>query len=208
MPEMEASDVEYTTVTMTGPLPEGIVMNSTVNGVTYSQGASPGTYTATIPVFGAVDGATATKVSERINLGGGPKGGGGSKWENEHDKSYNNYEEVNKLLREREKLERRYEKLLKNRSASYKDILKNTEKQLENLKKQREEQETIVKNKKGEINSLINSKKGKKYSDYYTYDAETGEINIDWDKVNKLGNKKGPEFDEFLSKLEGLRDQM
>jgi hypothetical protein len=54
---------------------------------------------------------------------------------------------------------------------------------------------------------LLASKKGKKYAKYYSYDATTGEINIDWKEVNKLGNRRGPEFDEFLSKLEGLRDQ-
>jgi DNA repair exonuclease SbcCD ATPase subunit len=140
-----------------------------------------------------------------LNLGGG--GGGGSKWENPYDKLYNNYEEVNKLLRQREQIERRYDKILNSRNASYKDIIQNTKEELSNLEKQRKEQEKIKAGKADEIQDLFDSKKGKKYAQYYSYDAKTGEINIDWNKVNKLKGKKGEGFEEFLSKLEGLRDQ-
>lgn len=134
-------------------------------------------------------------------------GGGGSKWKNSHDKLYNRYEEVNKLLRQREQIERNYDRLLRNRNVGYKDILANQKKELANLKAQREEQELIQAGKAKEIQDLINSKQGKKYAQYFSYDKDTGEINIDWDKVNKLRGSKGEGFDEFLSKLEGLRDQ-
>jgi Holliday junction resolvasome RuvABC DNA-binding subunit len=44
--------------------------------------------------------------------GGGGGGGGGDKWENPYDKLHNVLEEINDLLREREKLERRYQRLV------------------------------------------------------------------------------------------------
>ena len=140
------------------------------------------------------------------DLGGGGKGGG-SKWSNSHDKFYNSYEEINKLLREREQIERRYDKLLKNRGVTAKELIDLTKEELANLEAQRQEQEIIKQGKAKQIEDLTNSKKGKKYSQYYTYDEKTGEINIDWDKVNKLKGSKGEGFDEFLSELEGLRDQ-
>ena len=49
----------------------------------------------------------------------------GSKWTNSHDKYYTTYEKVNALLREREKLERRYDKLLQKRGLSGKELVKN-----------------------------------------------------------------------------------
>ena len=134
-------------------------------------------------------------------------GGGGSTWKNEHDKQYNNYEKINRLMREREQIEHRYDKLLKKRGVSYKDLLKNQQEQLQNLKDQAATQEKIKSGKAQEIQDLLNSKEGKKYKDYVSYDDKTGQISIDWDKVNKLKGEKGEGFDEFLSKLEGLRVQ-
>jgi hypothetical protein len=150
-------------------------------------------------------------VSNRINRSGytndnTPKGGS-SKWKNPYDKLYNNYEEVNKLLREREKLERRYDKLLENRDVTAQKLIKNSREELANLEKQRKEQELIKAGKADEIQDLLASKKGKKYAKYYTYDEKTGEINIDWNAVNKLKGSKGEGFEEFISQLEGLRDQ-
>ena len=137
-----------------------------------------------------------------------PKGSGGSsKWKNPFDKLYNNYEEINKLLREREQIERRYDKILNSRNASYKDIIKNAKEELSNLEKQRKEQEKIKAGKADEIQDLLKSKKGKKYDQYFDYDEKTGEINIAWSKVNKLKGSKGEGFEEFVSQLEGLRDQ-
>jgi hypothetical protein len=162
---------------------------------------------------GVVDGVKALKTAmpelaelfAKILAGLG--GGGGSKWKNPFDKLYNSYEEVNKLIREREKLERRYDKLLEQRGVTYKDLLENQQKELDNLEKQRKEQQYILDNKKKETEDFVNSKKGQKYSKYFSYDAETGEINIDWAKVNKLKGSKGEGFEEFISTLEGLRDQ-
>ena len=145
--------------------------------------------------------------NDLVNGGNDPKGGGGSKWENKHDKLYNNYEEVNKLLRERERIERDYDRILKKHDVSGKKLLENQQQQLANLKLQREEQEKIQAGKADEIQDLLASKKGKKYAKYYSYDATTGEINIDWEEVNKLRGSKGEGFDDFLSELEGLRDQ-
>jgi chromosome segregation ATPase len=51
--------------------------------------------------------------------------------------------------------------------------------------------------------------KNSKYSKYVTgFDETTGVIQIDWEEFNKIKDSdKGSEVDEYLSKLEGLRDQ-
>lgn len=135
-----------------------------------------------------------------------PKGDG-TKWKNEHDKYYTTYEKVNALLREREKLERKYDQILKKRGTTGKELQKNQQEQLENLKQQADYQKQLQEGKMGQIQNLLTSKRGKKYDDYVSFDEKTGAISIDWGKVNKLKGKKGEDFDEFLSELEGYRDQ-
>lgn len=206
--------------TVTGELPAGYTYEPSgtytdpTTGVVYSGikavEGKPGTYTYTTTRLVPKDQTGYTKKSDTIGGGGskgGSSGGGSSKYKNSHDKQYNSYEKVNQLLREREKIERRYNKLMKDRNVSYKDILKNQQEQLDNLKEQEVYQRKIQAGKSEEIQDLISSKEGQKYKDYFTYDEKTGLIQIDWEKVNKLKGEKGEGFDEFLSKLEGLRDQ-
>ena len=132
---------------------------------------------------------------------------GGSKYENKHDKQYNTYEKINSLLREREKLERRYDKLLEDRSATAKDLIKNSEQELVNLAEQEKRQEYLKNAKLQEIKDLMS--KNSKYSSYVTgFDEKTGTISIDWDAFERLKDSdKGSKIDDYLSELEGLRDQ-
>ena len=46
-------------------------------------------------------------------------------WKNSFDKFYNAYEKINSLIRQREKLERRYDNLLKKRSVSAQELVNN-----------------------------------------------------------------------------------
>jgi hypothetical protein len=55
-----------------------------------------------------------------------PKGSGSSKYKNSLDKQYNTYEKANALLREREKLERQYDRLLARRDVTAEKLIDNT----------------------------------------------------------------------------------
>jgi hypothetical protein len=49
-----------------------------------------------------------TKVSDSFSFAPPSGGGGGGKWENPYDKFHNVLEQINELMRERERIERRY----------------------------------------------------------------------------------------------------
>jgi hypothetical protein len=63
-------------------------------------------------------------------------GGGGSKWENPYDKFYNIIERINEELRTREKLERRYQQLLKSSEVSASKLVAESREQLASLEKE------------------------------------------------------------------------
>ena len=136
---------------------------------------------------------------------GGKKGG--NEWENPFDKFYNTYEKINALLREREKLERQYDKILNNRSKTSKELIQNSKEQLANLAEQKKLQEYLQSGKLQEIDDLMS--KNSKYSKYVTsFDSKTGTISINWDEIEKIKDSdKGSKVEGYLSKLEELRDQ-
>ena len=159
---------------------------------------------------GKITGVTSTVINRQADYGryySGGGGGGSSKYENSHDKFYNTYEKINALIREREKLERRYDKLLQNRSATMKDLLDTSKKELESLAAQRVYQEQIQKGKLNQINEV--EAKNSKYSKYVNgFDEKTGTISINWEAIESIrSSSTGEGVDEYISQLESLRDQ-
>lgn len=137
-------------------------------------------------------------------------------WENPYDKFYNLTETINKNLREREKLERTYNKLLREQQHILNtiDYEKNLSDQISNLRQQADKlrreyalQSTMYSGKGNELQSYMarNSSMHK----YGYYDATSQQIVIDWDTINKVKNdEKGQKIEDYIGKLEELRDAM
>lgn len=137
-----------------------------------------------------------------------PKAPKASKFQNTLDKQYNTYEKINALLRERERIERRYDKLLESRDVSGKKLLENTQEQLANLKKEEEYQKGLQAAKKAEIQDLLkkNATTAKRYG--VSFDYNSGAISVNWAKLNAERNAtRGEKGLDLISSLEGLRDQ-
>lgn len=145
------------------------------------------------------------------------KSGGGSKsWENPYDKFYNLTETINKNLREREKLERTYNKLLREQQHILNtiDYEKNLSDQINNLKQQANKlrreyalQSTMYSGKGNELQSYM--AKNSSMRKYGYYDAASQQIVIDWNAINKVkDDEKGQKIEDYISKLEELRDAM
>jgi hypothetical protein len=123
-------------------------------------------------------------------------GGGGSKskWENPYDKFYNTLREINEELRIRERLERRYQKLIDTRAANANELFNISQKELKQLEKEAELQEYLKKGRQEQIDELV-AKKSKKFGKYVQVtEGENGErkIRIDVEKIDKIkGTKKG-----------------
>lgn len=144
-------------------------------------------------------------------------GGGSSKsWENPYDKFYNLTETINKNLREREKLERTYNKLLREQKHILNtiDYEKNLSDQIGNLKQQADKlrreyalQSTMYSGKGNELQSYM--AKNSSMRKYGYYDAASQQIVIDWNAINKVKNdEKGQKIEDYIGKLEELRDAM
>ena len=220
----KAPEMEMKEVTITGDLPDGwqpqkdgsmlgpdgqpltgVKWNS-VEGEQY-------TYTQTMMV--PKGSGNFTKTSEKIGNGSKKKGGGGGSKKSEkqvaknpYDELYNTQQKVDETLRERNQLEREYDRLLENREVSVEKLLENQAKQLKNLREEYSLQKKIAKQ---ELKDALDAKNYEyiatrkdgdkeeefwstfqKEADYYEigdleqyakYNSETGKIDIDHAKL-------------------------
>ena len=140
-------------------------------------------------------------------------GGSGSKskWENPYDKFYNTLREINEELRIRERLERRYQKLIDTRTANANELFNISQKELKQLEKEAELQEYLKKGRQEQMDELV-AKKSKKFGKYVQVtEGENGEreIRIDWEKIDKIrGTKKGEQLEKYISQLEEWEDSI
>lgn len=165
------------------------------------------------------------------NKGSGGGGGSDSKpdtktWKNPYDQFYNTTEKINELLRDRNKLEREYDRLLSRNSTTVEQLNKNLEKQLKNLEDQIKSQKVLL---SGKRRQLINAKNAtmevaegraisfqQKYqeaggtgdiSQYAYYDENLGQVVINWDKLEALqaqDAEQGEAVEAYISYLEGI----
>lgn len=177
--------------------------------------------------------ATATTSPKSAKSGGGG-GGGGSKqdtktWKNPYDEYYNTTEKINELLRDRNNLEREYDKLLSRNSTTAAQLNKNLDKQLKNLEDQIKSQKVLVSGKRKQLidakNATMEVAEGKtvsfqqKYrkaggtgdiSQYGYYDEKLGQIVINWDKLEALQKKdaeQGEAVEAYIGYLEGIASE-
>ena len=176
--------------------------------------------------------STSNVKSGSSNKGKGSGGGGGGSkedtktWKNPYDQFYNTTEKINELLRDRNKLEREYDRLLSRNSTTVEQLNKNLEKQLKNLEDQIKSQKVLL---SGKRRQLINAKNAtmevaegraisfqQKYqeaggtgdiSQYAYYDENLGQVVINWDKLEALqaqDAEQGEAVEAYISYLEGI----
>ena len=163
-------------------------------------------------------GATAKKKSYR-NSGYSPSGsgGGGSSgsskeedWENPYDKLYNLTREINEELRERERLERRYQQLLKEHHTGAQDIAAISEKELAHLQEEVELQQALIAGRKEQLEEyMADNANLSKYAGIETNERGEQVLRIDWEAINKITDAdKGQEVEDHISQLEEWMDSL
>ena len=163
-------------------------------------------------------GATAKKKSYR-NSGYSPSGsgGGGSSggskeedWENPYDKLYNLTREINEELRERERLERRYQQLLKEHHTGAQDIAAISEKELAHLQEEVELQQALIAGRKEQLEEyMADNANLSKYAGIETNERGEQVLRIDWEAINKITDTdKGQEVEDYISQLEEWMDSL
>lgn len=146
-----------------------------------------------------------------------------STWENPYDKLYNLTEQINEALRQREKLEREYDRILERRGSTFTELRKNYNSQLQSLQKEIALQEQLragrlaqlkslssetYKGQDSDGNELIKSFKDWGVTKYGSYDPNTGLLQIDWDAIDKVKDENlGGAIEAYISRLEELEGQ-
>lgn len=144
--------------------------------------------------------------------GGGSRGGGSKKekeepWENPYDWLYNLTQDINEELRKREKLELKYNRILRDRSKNAKDLYDNIKAQTASLKEQERLQQQMLSKRQQEMRDYLS--KNSSMSSYGTFNWADNTIEINWDKINSVTDQeKGEEIEEYISKLEEIQGEM
>lgn len=185
----------------------------------------------TVSISGGNGGGLYSKAFTAPNLGnnGGSTGGSLSEkkettWENPYDKLYNLTEEINEALRQREKLEREYDRILERRGSTFQELRKNYNAQLQSLQKEIQLQEQlrsgrlaqlnalsseIYKGQDSEGNELIRSFADWGVTKYGSYNPNTGLLQIDWNAIDRVKDENtGEAIEAYINRLEELQGQI
>ena len=159
----------------------------------------------------------------------GPSGSSGSEkkestWENPYDKLYNLTEEINEALRQREKLEREYDRILERRGSTFRELRKNYNAQLQSLQKEIALQNQLRAGRLAQLNALSSETyKGqdsegneliKSFADwgvtkYGSYNPNTGLLQIDWNAIDRVKDENtGGAIEAYINRLEELQGQI
>ena len=147
-----------------------------------------------------------------------------STWENPYDKLYNLTEEINEALRQREKLEREYDRILERRGSTFQELRKNYNSQLQSLQKEIALQNQLRVGRLAQLNALSSETyKGqdsdgneliKSFADwgatrYGSYDPNTGLLKIDWNAIDAVKDENlGGAIEAYIGRLEELEGQI
>ena len=174
----------------------------------------------TLPRIHAIKGSGTGKRASTGGSGGSGGSGKTEKWENPYDELYNLTEKINEALRQREKLEREYDRILKRRGATFKEIHKNQNDQLASLKEEIKMQEQLQAGRRKQLSKLGSQKyqdsngNEKTFSQwgvtkYANYNESTGVITIDWNAIDKITDtEKGGAVEAYISKLEEISSDL
>lgn len=194
----------------------GMIPSVTMESISYeSDVAAPTIKTLTSTGTGGGGVSVGNQKAGKANKskGGGGGGGGGSKkekeepWENPYDWLYNLTQDINEELRKREKLELKYNRILRDRSKNAKDLYDNIKAQTANLKEQERLQQQMLSKRQQEMRDYLS--KNSSLSSYGTFNWADNTIEINWDKINSVTDQeKGEEIEEYISKLEEIQGQM
>lgn len=220
---LTGSTVTYTVDWQWVTLPTSLAMSSTYAGLEKA-GASGGFTSVKIPkviqAVGTKNNYSGSGYSGSSSGGGG--GGSSSKdtvWENPYDKLYNLTEQINEALRQREKLEREYDRILERRGSTFKELRANYNAQVKSLEEEIKLQEKLRAGRKEQLDAIANEEytnsEGNRKTfaqtgatKYARYDQNLNRIIIDWNAIDMITDDDlGSAVEAYISRLEELQDQ-
>lgn len=131
-------------------------------------------------------------------------------WENPFDKLYNLVRKIDEELRQRERIERRYEKLLENLNVSANKIVKVSREELAQLERERMLQEQLISGRKYQISQYQSENADlTKYANVVQNDRGEDVLRINWDLINSVTDTdEGQRIEDYVSQLEEWFDSL
>ena len=152
----------------------------------------------------------ASAYNSKARSGGKSTSNKDKEWENPFDKLYNLLRKIDEELRERERIERRYEKLLEDIGVSADKIISISREELAQLEKERQYQEQLISGRKDQIAAY--QKENSQLLQYASVaQNERGEdiLRIDWEAIDAIADKeKGSEVETYVGQLEEWFDSL
>jgi TP901 family phage tail tape measure protein len=129
----------------------------------------------------------------------GDPDGSGNEWENPYDSFYNINADINKLIEERNDLEKEHEKILKDENATVKDIANSYTNQIQSYGQEIALQKEMLRLRQQEQKQLL-----KDNSDLQKYAwIKDGKVQIDFEKIDKITDEElGQRIEDYISALE------
>lgn len=139
--------------------------------------------------------------------GSGGKGSGDSDdedWENPFDKLYNLVREIDEELRRRERLERRYEKLLESVDMTAGKLFDNAVEQLRQLEKEKLLNKELQEARRSQIQQYQQENADlMKYAKIVQNERGEDVLRIHWDQINLVEDpQQGQRIEDYVSQLE------
>ena len=146
--------------------------------------------------------------------GSGGKGSGNSDdkedWENPFDKLYNLVREIDEELRRRERLERRYEKLLESVDLTAGKLFDNAVEQLKQLEKEKLLNKELQEARRSQIQQYQQENADlMKYAKVVQNERGEDVLRIHWDQINLVEDtEQGQRIEDYVSQLEEWFDSL
>ena len=131
-------------------------------------------------------------------------------WENGFDKLYNLVRKIDEELHQRERIERRYEKLLENIDVSANQIISVSREELAQLQKEAMLQKKLIAERETQISDYqAENSDLTQYANVVQNDNGESVLRINWDLINSVTDSdEGDRIDDYISQLEEWTDSL
>lgn len=131
-------------------------------------------------------------------------------WENGFDKLYNLVRKINEELHQRERIERRYEKLLENIDVSANQIISVSREELAQLQREAMLQKKLIAEREAQISDYqAENSDLTQYASVVQNDNGESVLRINWDLINSVTDSdEGDRIDDYISQLEEWTDSL
>ena len=141
--------------------------------------------------------------------GSGSGSGKDNDWKNPFDWLHNQLEAITAIQTKRNQLERQYNRLLRDESASQKDVTNKLYERLENLREEARLQRGLAVGRKEQLDRYMGRSENAGLDQYIWFDKNNGKVYIDWNAIDAAGkadSDEGKRIEDYVNEVKRLND--